>query len=370
MSARVNKYLAILFVYGFYFNPFVWANVITNETEWNISTTSDSLGTATSSDIYTTYQDTNESNAITITSASPSDCVLTTKDFFYGLDGIWRQYELVNDREAYVMEWGMYGFAMAYLYWDIDHSSWRIGSSTSIAYYSCTQQLLADCIAGSWVYSSGVDDNATLNIEGDCHTPTPTLNDCTPYIKTLNFYDVEMDGIWLWNDANEEYRHNISGSAGYYKMYQPYTYWYIHEVYSNGEMSDYLTFCMMEDLTECAGNWLVWDDGPAEWVYHSEATLQLVDCAYSECDVIGQTEEETACMLFLFVLAMSNETITLYVVFEITVYVSKNGIDDANCRCNQSHPCLVVHFCHLGVCHPVHVSPACHCMCPYIYVYI
>ena len=264
--------------------------------------------------LYVSCFNTNLSATGTNTNVSDSQCAIT-EGFPLGLDGIWKETDTINEREAYSMEYDGW-FPMMYIYWDSSWQDWNIAPNTSSYWYWCQQYDLNACTEGFWHGYGGdsdnnwIDDDATLikeNVDICFLTPSPTsptsppsrqptVANCTPYVQTLNFYDAKMDGIWLWSDEHQEYRLNISGSAGYYKMYQPYTYWNVYEVYSNGEESEYLTYCELGDIAECAGQWRVWDDSVSKWIYDSAATLQLVDCTHSECDVIGLSGEETNCM--------------------------------------------------------------------------
>ena len=279
------------------------ASNFTNEMMVNLSTTSEFPEIATSTDIYTTFDDTNLSATGSNINVSDSQCIIITEGFSWGLNGTWTETDTINEREAYSMEYDG-RFPMMYIYWDSEYSDWNIAPNISDYWYWCEQYDLHDCTEGFWhVYGGDSGNNATLRFEGECPTPSPTIADCTPYVATLNFYDAKMDGIWLWSDEHQEYRLNISGSAGYYKMYQQDSYWDIYEVHSNGEMSDYLsTYCDLGDIAECAGQWIVWDysisDSSGSWIYDSAATSQLVDCTPSECDVIWLSGEETDCMFF------------------------------------------------------------------------
>lgn len=304
MSSMVNKYLIITFVYATCFNCFIRANALnltfpasSNQTESNISSTSDSSVIETSTTIYTTFLSTH--------------CV-NTEYFSRELDGAWTEYDIVNDRQAYSMEYGLNGHTMMYMYWNNYRWRWNIAPDTSTYWYWCTEYDLANCTTGAWRdyygdrHNDWIDSDATVIMDGECPTsapttssPTtsPTFEDCTPYIVTLNFYDSEMDGIWLWSDENEEYRLNISGSTGYYKIKYINSWWFVYEVYSVGEVSDYLGFCGEPDIQNCGGEWQFWDEIVAYWAYDPEATVQLVDCTYSECNVIGLAETDTNCML-------------------------------------------------------------------------
>ena len=258
----------------------------------------------TSTNINTTLAYTNLSATGTNTDISDCQCVLITEGFSWGLNGIWTESDTINGRDSYSMEYGLYGHPMMYIYWNSYWSNWDIypNLTNDDVWYFCSQYDLNDCVEGFWISVYGDTDNdATVRFEEEgLNTPSPLIEGCTPYIETLNFYNEKMDGVWLWSDEHQEYRLNISGYAGYYKMKYDDDYadhsWNVYEVYANGEISDYLTYCRVDDMTdlpECAGQWIVWDDSHSEWIYDSAATLQLVDCSYSDCDVIGLSNEDT-----------------------------------------------------------------------------
>ena len=133
----------------------------------------------------------------------------------------------------------------------------------------------------------GLDSNSS-NITNN--TPSPTIDGCTPYIETLHFYNEQMDGIWVYDKVNEWYRLNISDSDAYYVMMDiGYGIWAVDLITANNE-TDIVIYCTVGDLSQCAGHWQIGDV-----VYDPDATSQLVDCTYTECDVIGLNVHETQC---------------------------------------------------------------------------
>ena len=146
--------------------------------------------------------------------------------------------------------------------------------------------------------SHGEDTDATIQfIEGeDC--------ECTPYVLTIDFYDEEMDGIWWFVEEEDWYRLNRSDNDEYYVMkFSDEDYrWDIYAISitegnQENEWSDALMFCWWDALSNCPGNWKVFDSEVADWVYDLSATSMRVDCAYAsaECDVVGLGVEETSC---------------------------------------------------------------------------
>ena len=130
-------------------------------------------------------------------------------------------------------------------------------------------------------------------------TPSPTA-ECIPYVETLNFYDSNMDGKWIYDDNNEHYRLNITNSTGYYTMYYELIdgtsgYWDVYQIDETGESSDYLTYCEQTDITYCAGNWMVFDDVVETWVFDPDATSLYTDCSYTDCDFSAFNESDTNC---------------------------------------------------------------------------
>ena len=106
-----------------------------------------------------------------------------------------------------------------------------------------------------------------------------------------------MDGVWLYDEEDDWYRLNISGTTGYYTMYfDSYDrLWDVFEIYENGNSSDALMFCHEFDLSECAGKWRIFDEFTGEWSVDPDATSQAIDCSYTECDAIGFTANDTDC---------------------------------------------------------------------------
>ena len=127
-----------------------------------------------------------------------------------------------------------------------------------------------------------------------------TTTGCTPYVETLNFYDANMDGKWIYDDSDGHYRLNISGSTAYYTMYYELIegttgYWDVYLIDGDGLSSDYLTYCEQTDITYCAGNWMVFDDDVETWVFDPDATSLYTDCSYTDCDFTGFNESDTNC---------------------------------------------------------------------------
>lgn len=115
------------------------------------------------------------------------------------------------------------------------------------------------------------------------------IKGCSPYLKTLNFYNVEndeyMDGKWFYDQDNDFYRLNISGSKYYYYLQlSEQAHW---TIYRSSSSAKTLTYCDKEDLSECAGNWIFFDHDKDIWIFDAEATSQFFDCSYTECDIAG-----------------------------------------------------------------------------------
>ena len=173
-------------------------------------------------------------------------------------------------------------------------------------WYYCGQYGLSDCIEGTWITYSTIDDDATLSTgflkkNGECGTImtttlAPLIANCTPYIETRNFYEEKMDGVWTYNEQWGWYTLNISDSTSHYVMGFGTDQWAVYEQYGDGSFSsDSLTFCEMEDISECGGYWRVYDAYLYRPIYDSNANAMFVDCTVKECAVIGLTVNDTNC---------------------------------------------------------------------------
>ena len=125
--------------------------------------------------------------------------------------------------------------------------------------------------------------------------------DCLPFVETLNFYESDMDGKWVYDCGEDHYRLNISGSGAYYKMMlwdnAVNAYWDVYKVEESGESSDYLTYCEAgrDELAHCGGNWQIYDSEDRDWKYDEDATSLFHDCADDECDFSNFTTNDTDC---------------------------------------------------------------------------
>ena len=106
-----------------------------------------------------------------------------------------------------------------------------------------------------------------------------------------------MNGIWFYNDVNDSYRLNVSTNSGknFKLQFDEESRW---NIYKNGGdvTGEGVRYCNREDLSECAGNWMHYDFDIGSFVFNADATSQLLDCNYTECDVIGVEEDDAKCL--------------------------------------------------------------------------
>ena len=153
---------------------------------------------------------------------------------------------------------------------------------------------------GDWTVKVFCSPPTTTDSPTRPPTHSPTVDGCIPSVETLNFYEETMNGVWLYDEEKDYFRLNISGTTGYYKLYQPIGWWRLQEIDIDGHATqsdgrDYLLYCKEGDLSECAGSWNVFDEYLSWWVVDSKATSQLIDCVPTQCDVIGFTADQTDC---------------------------------------------------------------------------
>ena len=134
-------------------------------------------------------------------------------------------------------------------------------------------------------------------------TTTPPSSECIPFVETLNFYDSNMDGQWLYDNDHNHYRLNISDSASYYTLHYELidsttAFWDIYRIDESGPSSGYLTYCEQIDITFCAGNWMIFDDAVETWIFDPDATSLYYNCSDTECDLSDfnhDNESDTNC---------------------------------------------------------------------------
>lgn len=138
-------------------------------------------------------------------------------------------------------------------------------------------------------------------VSGSTTTTAPTQSsECVPYVETLNFFDSNMDGKWLYDEDNNHYRLNISDSTSYYTMHYELInfmtgFWDIYLIDESGPSSDYLTYCEQIDITFCAGNWMIFDDDIETWIFDPDATSLHYNCSDTNCDLSDFNESDTNC---------------------------------------------------------------------------
>ena len=153
------------------------------------------------------------------------ECVLT-QNMYYDFSALWRSYEIFNQRPSWKIynkegQWANNQGNTAYLYWSDRNEMWMItdvfgtDDYSNLAYYICSEEQLADCVAGEWKYRDIVytqdwveHDDATIVTDTDCYRDYTFLswnNTDHPIKVSFNFLSVSTKGLGRMNEIQHDF---------------------------------------------------------------------------------------------------------------------------------------------------------------------